>query len=273
MVSQRGQNDKDDVCWPCFMPKKKDTSWGGVAAWYNAHLQQPAGTYHRDVLLPNLTRLLAIKPGTRVLDLACGNGFFSRELFHQGAKVVGVDIAPELIALAKKQSPKEIEYHVAPAHQLPFLSDGSFDVVLISLAIQNIDNVKEVLAEASRVLNKGGRLLMVMNHPAFRIPQASFWGFDDRNGKAIQYRRIDAYLSESKKAIQMHPGDDPSETTLSFHRPLQFYFKALNKNGFLVSRLEEWISHKKSTKGPKQQAEDTSRKEIPLFLCLEAIKQ
>ena len=254
------------------MPKKKDTSWGGVAHWYDSHLKQPTGTYHRDVLLPNLTRLLAVQPGTRLLDLACGNGYFSREFFKQGASVIGVDIAPELIDLAKKQSPKEIEYHAAPADKLPFIKDESIDVILISLAIQNIANVKEVMAEANRVLVKGGRMIIVMNHPAFRVPQASFWGFDDRNGKSIQYRRIDQYLTESKKAIQMHPGDDPSETTLSFHRPLQFYFKAFNKSHFAVTRLEEWMSHKKSAKGPKQEAEDRSRKEIPLFLCLEAVK-
>lgn len=254
------------------MPKKKTTSWGGVADWYDAHLQQPTGTYHRDVLLPNLTRLMAIKPGMRLLDVACGNGYFSREFFRQGAAVVGVDIAPELISLAKKQSPKEIEYHVAPAHAMPFVADGSMDAVLISLAIQNMENVKEVFAECHRALKPGGKMFVVMNHPAFRVPKASFWGFDKQNGKAVQYRRIDQYLSESKKAIQMHPGDAPEETTLSFHRPLQFYFKALHKAGFVVGRLEEWISHKKSAKGPKQAAEDRARKEIPLFLCLEAVK-
>lgn len=255
------------------MPKQKSTSWGGVADWYNAHLKQPVGTYHREVLLPNLTRLLAIKPGITLLDVACGNGYFSREFFHQGATVIATDIAPELIALAKKQSPKEIVYHVAPAHAMPFVKDASIDVALISLAIQNIDNVKEVFAECQRVLKPDGKLFVVMNHPAFRVPQASSWGFDDRNGKSIQYRRVDAYMSESKKAIQMHPGDAPSEVTWSFHRPLQFYFKALNKSGLVVGRLEEWTSHKTSTKGPKQAAEDRSRKEIPLFLCLEAIKR
>ena len=61
--------------------------------------------------------------------------------------------------------------------------------------------------------------------------------------------------------------------TVSFHRPLQVYIKALTKAGFVVSRLEEWISHKKSGSGPRQAAEDTARKEIPLFLCIEARKK
>jgi len=70
----------------------------------------------------------------------------------------------------------------------------------------------------------------------------------------------------------MHPGDKPWEKTVSFHRPLQFYFKALNKNNLLVSRLEEWNSHRTSEAGPKKEAEDTARREFPLFLFLEPVK-
>lgn len=252
------------------MPKKKDTSWGSVANWYDEHLQRPTGTYHRDVILPNLLRLMAIESGEAVLDVACGQGFFSRELFHAGAKVSGVDIAPELIKIARQQSPKEIAYHASPAHHLPFIKTESVDTVLISLAIQNIENVRDVFAECQRVLKTGGRMFIVMNHPAYRIPKQSSWGWEDNK---VQYRRVDRYLSEMKTEIQMHPGDAPEETTVSFHRPLQYYFKMLNKNGFLVGRLEEWISHKKSVQGPRAKAEDRARKEIPLFLCLEAIKQ
>ena len=68
----------------------------------------------------------------------------------------------------------------------------------------------------------------------------------------------------------MHPGEEKSEQTFSYHRSLQDFFKALAKNGFVVSRLEEWISHKISERGPRQAAEDIARKEIPLFLMLEA---
>lgn len=261
------------------MPTRKkptSTSWGNVADWYDQHLKAPAGTYHREVIWPNLQRLSAVKKGQTVLDVACGNGFFSRELFHEGATVIGVDMASELIALAKKQSPKEIAYHVAPAHAMPFVKEASVDVALLSLAIQNIENVKNVLSEINRTLKPGGKLFVIMNHPAFRQPKTSFWGFDDKQGKLgqpVQYRRIDEYLSESKVKIQMHPGALPDEVTVSFHRPLQYYFKALNKTGFVVGRLEEWMSHKSSAKGPKKEAEDKARKEIPMFLCLEAIKQ
>ncbi len=70
----------------------------------------------------------------------------------------------------------------------------------------------------------------------------------------------------------MHPGKKTRERTISYNRSLQDISKALRKNGFAITRLEEWISHKSSEKGPRQAAEDTARKEIPLFMLLEVSK-
>jgi hypothetical protein len=75
-------------------------------------------------------------------------------------------------------------------------------------------------------------------------------------------------MSESSEKIDMTPGSASSVYTVSFHRPLQYFFKAFAKNGLSVTRLEEWISNRKSEKGPHQMAEDISRKEFPLFISL-----
>lgn len=243
--------------------------WGKFSEWYVELLEQK-DTYQKAVILPNLLRLLNIKRGETILDLACGPGFFAREFFKRGARVIGTDASGELIKLAIKNSPKGINFQVAPADNMPFLKNQSVDKIVIIHAIQNINNVSGVFKECARVLKVNGQMLIVMNHPAFRIPKASSWEWDEKN--QVQYRRIDRYLSESKVKIQMHPGDKPSEYTVSFHRPLQFYFKALNKNGFLVNRLEEWVSHKKSEPGPRAIAEDRARKEIPLFLFIKSVK-
>lgn len=260
---------------------KRDTSWDKAARWYDELLEGREDTYQRTVILPNLLRRMAIRRGERVLDLACGQGFFARAFAEAGARVTGVDISKELIALAKRRVPRGVEFMVASADNLGFLKNGSIDKAAFVLAIQNMQDVHGALAECARVLRPGGALYIAMNHPAFRVPKESSWGWDlgkatgDRGhetGGGIQYRRIDRYLSESKEKIQMHPGDKPEEYTLAFHRPLQFYFKALAKTGFVVAGLEEWTSHKKSEPGPRAKAEDRARKEIPLFLFIEGIK-
>lgn len=249
------------------MAPVRNTSWDDSAEWYDRMLAGE-GTYQRELILPNLMRMMAIRRGEIVLDLACGQGFFAREFAAAGATVLGVDSSTKLIEIAKHTATPNALYRVASADAMPFIKKGSVDKVAIILAIQNMENVAGVFKECARVLKTGGSVYMVMNHPAFRIPQASSWRWDEKSG--VQYRRIDRYLSELKTKIQMHPGDKPSEYTLSFHRPLQFYFKALHKAGLAVSALEEWNSHKKSEPGPRAKAEDTSRKEIPLFMFLEA---
>lgn len=239
-----------------------------MADWYD-ELLSGEGTYQKELILPNLIRLLALKKSDTVLDLACGQGFFAREFAKSGAKVVGADISPELIEIARKNS-KNIDFHVASADSLPFLKNGSIDRATIVLAIQNIENISAVFKEVARVLKEGGRLFLVLNHPAFRIPKKSEWG-DDRE-RGVQYRRLDAYMTEFKVPIEMHPGDDPREKTVSFHRPLQVYSKTLANAGFAITRIEEWTSNKKSQPGPRAKAENKARNEFPLFMMIEASK-
>lgn len=255
------------------------TSWSGVADWYDDMLEQNPDSFQKNVLMPNLIRIVDPKKGMTILDLACGQGYFSRAFAANGAKVIGYDISKELIALAleqekkRKEGEEKIQFHVTPADSLPFLQNETVDVVTIILALQNIENLAGTISECSRVLKPGGRLIMVINHPAFRIPQRSDWGWDDKSSK--QFRRLDAYMSDARVEIDMTPGEKitvKKKFTISFHRPLQSYFKALSKSGFAVTRLEEWISHKKSQAGPRAIEEDRMRKEIPMFVCLEARK-
>ena len=259
------------------------TSWGNVADWYDGLLEKSEDSYQEKVIMPNLLRIVDPKPGIKILDVACGQGYFSRAFHNNGAQVVGCDISQELVGLARNHSPKEITYHIASADNLAFLDKSqTFDVVTIVLAIQNIKEMRTSFAEASRALKPGGRLVLVMNHPAFRIPQSSSWQWDEKS--KAQYRRIDAYMTDNQIKIDMNPGEkgkaqgargkaqNASIQTVSFHRPLQSYFKAMNSAGFAVTRLEEWISHKQSQEGPRADAEDRARKEFPLFMCVEGRK-
>ncbi|MBA3551135.1 methyltransferase domain-containing protein, partial [Patescibacteria group bacterium] len=237
---------------------KQNTSWGSVAEWYAKHLEDK-DSYHSQVVLPNILRVLDIQKGQQVLDLACGTGFFSEAFHAAGAQVIGVDIGKELIDTAREHTSKDITFIVSKAHELKDIKNKSIDKIAIILAIQNIKEVKDVFVEARRVLKQGCSLVVVMNHPMFRIPGGSSWEWSQDK----EYRRIDYYLSEKSSEIIMHPGRDIREVTVSFHRPLQYYVKLARNAGFNIIRIEEWISHKSSEKGPRQKEEDRLRKEIP----------
>lgn len=254
--------------FPLKNTRPAQESWGGVASWYVKHLESP-DTYHAKVILPNLLRLISPKKGERILDIACGEGFFTRALSEAGAKAEGVDVGEELLSYAKQKTP-DIPYHTGSAEDLSAFPKGKFDHVLIALAIQNIAHADKVIAGAHRLLKAKGAFHIVMNHPAFRIPRQSAWEWNEKG--SLQSRRVDAYLSESSADIEMHPGRSDSPKTVSYHRPLQYYFKALTNADFVVDRLEEWISHRTSDSGPRAAAENKSRKEIPLFLYIRARK-
>lgn len=252
------------------MPSNDSTSWGHVAPWYE-RLLQDEDTPQRQVILPHLLRLMEIKKTDTVVDVACGSGFFTKAWVEAGAKkVIGTDIGEELIEFAKKIAP-DATFQVASADAMPDIKKASADKMTMVLALQNIENAQAVCAEVARILKPGGKFYLVLNHPAFRIPRASGWGWDQETW--TQFRRVDAYLAESKHRIQMHPGDAPDVTTISFHRPFQYYFKAFNKAGLCVLRMEEWTSHKMSDSGPRADAENVARKEIPMFVCLEIAHQ
>jgi ubiquinone/menaquinone biosynthesis C-methylase UbiE len=254
--------------------KNNKTSWGNVAGWYDELLSSDDNTFQGKVILPNLIRIIEPKKDMTIIDVACGQGYFSHAFANDGATVIGSDISKELIKLAQNRKPEagaKIEFHVAPSDKLDFIKEGQADVAVIVLAIQNIKDINSTFTECARALKSGGRLILVLNHPAFRIPQRSSWEW----AKELLFRRIDAYNSEDSFKIDMTPGEKDERKkihTLSFHRPLQVYFKSLRKAGFVVSGLEEWISHKKSQTGPRSAEEDRMRKEIPMFICLECRK-
>ncbi len=248
-----------------------NTHWDNVAPWYDGYLEQGSDTYQEKVIAPNLLRMLAPQTGDRILDVACGQGYFARRVAKMGTIVVGVDQSQELIAKAVERKSSNETYLVGNAEKIDTLKLKSFDSAYSVLAFENIKNIGAVVGGVASVLKKEGKIILVLLHPAFRIPQYSDWGYDMKKG--IQYRKVDKYLSEVSIPIELAPfKGGKKETTTTFHRSLQWYMKAFKTAGFAITGMEEWISHKKSQPGPRQTAEDTARKEFPMFLALELRK-
>lgn len=247
------------------------TSWEPVAGWYQGHLKKE-DTFQEKVIFPGALRLLDPKSGGRYLDVACGEGAFTR-LLAQGRQldIVGFDAAPSLVEAAKRKSPKRAEYLTLDAAEVGRrFPEKSFDGATCILALQNIENVEPVIAGVARVLKSHAPFVFVLNHPAFRQPRQSGWGWDEQ--RKLQYRRVDKYLSAYNAPIQAHPGQDSKVVTWSYHRPLQAYFTWLAAAGFAVDALEEWTSHRTSTPGGHARAENAAREEIPMFLAIRARK-
>ncbi len=242
-------------------------NWDASENWYSSCVGEKGHYYHQTVVLPNVSRLLG-KTGS-LLDLGCGQGVLARHL-PEGTDYWGIDQSEALIATAKRMA-KHGHYLVADAcGELP-IEKRDFDRACFILSLQNMENGAAAIETAARHLKKKGKLLIVLNHPCFRIPRQSGWGFDEQ--MQLQYRRMNGYLSPQKIPIQTNPSQGArSATTFSYHHALSDYAKWLHQAKCAIHLFEEWISDKKS-EGANAKREDRARKEFPLFLAILAVKE
>jgi demethylmenaquinone methyltransferase/2-methoxy-6-polyprenyl-1,4-benzoquinol methylase len=108
---------------------------------------------------------LDLKPGDRVLDLACGTGLnfpHLRERVGENGQVVGVDLTPAMLDIARKMIDskdwKNVEVREADAADLTF-PDASFHKVIVSFALNIIPEYVRAIEEVKRVLVPGGRFV------------------------------------------------------------------------------------------------------------------
>ena len=249
---------------------RKPTLWDQASRWYDSLVGMSGSDYHQTIVMPGVLKMLELKPGRRVLDLACGQGVFSRFLLGKKIKPEGLDSSEELLRMARAHSVKPITYHLGNAGDGKLLDGQEFDGIACLLAVQNMEKVEPVFQNVARWLKPKGKFVMVLTHPCFRIPRQTHWGWDDE--KKIEYRRVDRYANEMKIPILTPPFIDKVNFTMTYHRPLQNYFSALLKAGLCVDSLEEWISNKESAPGKRSRGENRARKEIPLFMAIRAVR-
>ncbi|HET6261170.1 MAG TPA: class I SAM-dependent methyltransferase, partial [Chloroflexia bacterium] len=176
-----------------------------------------------------------------------------------------------LLDIARRRHGNEGRFFLGDACDLTAvqgLREGSYDGVTFLLSIQDMDPLEKVLASAAWALKPGGRLVALLTHPAFRVPRQSGWGWDE--GRRLQYRRVDRYLTPLPVPMKSVDGSRP---TRSFHRPVSAYVNGLASCGLVVDNMLEVPAHRvKSPRAGDERAAELARREIPLFLALRAWK-
>jgi ubiquinone/menaquinone biosynthesis C-methylase UbiE len=140
----------------------------------------PAANYERFFvpaigapLAADLIRLAALRPGERVLDVACGTGVVARLASQQvgdTGTVAGLDFNPGMLAVARSATPPglPIEWLEASAEAMP-VPDALFDVVLCQMGLEFVPDKPAALREMWRVLARGGRLILNVPGPTPRL--------------------------------------------------------------------------------------------------------
>lgn len=159
------------------------TDYDAIAAGYKRAKQQP---WRHAIESYTLMGLVGDLERQAVVDLACGEGFYTRLLRRHGAaRVVGVDISEGMIRLAREAEsadPLGIEYRVGDALCLDV--PATFDLAVAAYLLNYARNADELVAmyrSAARCLRPGGRFVAVNSNPGMDyhgLPSFRRYGFD-----------------------------------------------------------------------------------------------
>ena len=159
------------------------TNYDPIAEQYKRSKQTP---WRTDVECFTLLETIGPVDGLAVLDVACGEGFYTRLLKHRGAaQMSGVDLSDGMVTLARKQeaeAPLGIDYHVGDgrALRLPRQYDLVVAAYLLNYAT-TADELGDMCAGIAGSLRPGGRFVTVNSNPALdfsRAPSYRRYGFE-----------------------------------------------------------------------------------------------
>jgi 2-polyprenyl-6-hydroxyphenyl methylase/3-demethylubiquinone-9 3-methyltransferase len=102
-----------------------------------------------------------LRPGTRVLDVGCGNGFNAAQFIEQGCQVVGIDLSEEGIALARRAYPHG-RFEALPADDklLANLNEPPFDLIVSTEVVEHLYDPRSYTKGCFAALRPGGRFIL-----------------------------------------------------------------------------------------------------------------
>src|SRR5215510_13506820 len=220
----------------------------------------------------DFVKRLDLKPGMKVLDVACGTGNLAIPAARTGAEVTGVDIAPNLVEQARENAKRaglDIKFDEGDAEALPY-EDASFDAVVTMFGAMFAPRPELVAAELKRVCRPGGFIAMAnwtlsgFIGQMFKTTAAHFplppgmtspvlWGVEEtvreRLGEGIS--KLETQPQNIQWVFPFSPADVVEHFRL-YYGPTQKAFGALDEHGQAALRkdLEElWTANNQASDG------------------------
>jgi SAM-dependent methyltransferase len=216
--------------------------WDSIAGYWDEEMQ--AGrTWQRTLIQPAVDRLLELKTGEKILEVACGNGEYARAMAQQGAQVLATDFSAAMVERARAHA-GDVEYRVADGtdlNQLLALGDsGSFDACVCNMALMDMTDIAPFAQASHTLLRAKGRLVFSIQHPAFngggsaRVVEQ----VDDEHGVHFLHSvKVSSYIRPRiGKGVALR---GQSAAQWYFDRPISVVLKTFFDHGFVLDGLEE----------------------------------
>ena len=244
-------------------------AWNSGAQVWEESIESGMDSFRREVHGPALLGVCEPVRDLAVLDLGCGQGYFSRELARQGARVVGVDISEQLIAYARiheKQYPLGIEYHAMSATEVNrHWKKESFELVAACMSLQDIADAGACLESVRDVLHRRGRMVFSIPHPC-TDPQSREWELEEVDNRLQR----EGYFASGRRVCHWNT----NQPARSFDTPYWRYTigewsEFIAKAGFLIRRL---VEPRPSEEQVRQRPEFAESYRTPYFLLFDLVK-
>jgi ubiquinone/menaquinone biosynthesis C-methylase UbiE len=219
----------------------------------------------------DLVRRLDIKPGMKVLDVACGSGNLAIPAAQKGADVTGIDIADNLVEAAKQRAAGlglDIKFEQGDAEAMPY-EDDTFDVVMTMFGAMFAPRPDVTAAELVRVCKPGGIIAMANWTPGgftgqmFKLsgkylpppnmPPPVLWG--DAETVRERFGEMVTDLQMTPRPADFKYDFAPAEVVEFFRKyfgPTVMAFKAIpaeNAEAYRADLENVWSEHNLSTDG------------------------
>ena len=207
-----------------------DNGWDASAAAWIADMAEGGDYSRRHVLDAPMLARVRLSGAANALDVGCGEGRFCRMLRAEGIEAIGIDPTAALLAEARARDPGG-RYEQARAEALPF-ADAGFDLVVSYLTLIDIADIDSAVAEMTRVLRPGGRLLVANLNP---FTTAGGWVEDAQGNRHMQ---VHDYLSTRADRVGWRGIE-----IVNWHRPMHRYMQAFLAQGLRLVHFDEPAPH------------------------------
>lgn len=216
-------------------------AWEHNAAFWDEGMAE-GNDWVRLLVGPATDRLLEVRSGERLLDVACGNGVMARRYRALGADVTGVDVSAPLIELARRRSEGlGIRYLTGDATDPTTLAElGPHDAVLCSMALFDMAEIEPLFRAVPHLLRPGGRFVFSLTHPCFNNPwTVQFAEQEDRDGSLVDVYgvKVTRYRSTAVREGLAMPGQPVPHPYV--HRALSTVLGTGFAAGLVLDGLEE----------------------------------
>lgn len=220
--------------------------WEANADFWDERMGEHSNSFHREIVRPSTEELLEVNKGELILDIACGNGNFSKRLVDLGAKVAAFDYSENLIENAKKRCASyldSIKFKVIDAtdyNQLIELGEKCFNKAVANMALMDIADINPLLNAVYKLLKTNGIFVFSIMHPCFQSPKVrKVIENEDMGGKVETRSSVQIFNYITPQCYEGNAIVEQPVPQLYYHRPISELLEQCFGAGFVVTGMRE----------------------------------